>query len=195
MDYGYEVVMNLLPAQAVKASLAGVADVKDGRQVEFVRKYLEKRRLVGVMVGKEIVDTPALVLFDTSQEEDIMVSDEIIKYLSDDSYPIQPPPLPTVMSNLVIQRLPGIGEYFDLVVSHIVSPSLFYVQSHSYIPAYSTLTSQMTTYYSNNTADNATIADYIPGALYALAVSSVLNMAQDKISEGFVSHSILHAFS
>ena len=189
LDYGNEVVLSwknlvrldekfqVLPAQAVKASLAGVADVKDGRQVEFVRKYLEKRRLVGVVVYKGSEDTPALVLFDTSQEEDIMVSDEIIKYLSDDSYPIQPPHLPTVISNLATPRLPGIGEYFDLVVSHIVSPSLFYVQSHSCIPAYSTLTSQMTTYYSNNTADNATIADYIPGALYALAVSKIWHRA------------------
>merc|ERR1719481_2349507 len=66
LDYGNEVVMSwknlvrldekfqVLPAQAVKASLAGVANMKDGRQVEFVRKYLEKRRLVGVVVDKSV---------------------------------------------------------------------------------------------------------------------------------------------
>lgn len=42
------------------------------------------------------------------------------------------------------------GEYYDLVVSHVVSPSLFYVQSHSTLPGYTALNSQMTRYYENN---------------------------------------------
>merc|ERR1719186_232622 len=96
-----------LPVQAVKASLAGVEKNSEKKVVEFVKRCLVGRRLVGVLVGEVNNTIPALVLFDTSQEEDIMVSEEIIRYTSNISdsnnntspyqTPLQPPakPLPS----------------------------------------------------------------------------------------------------
>eukprot|EP00092_Neocalanus_flemingeri_P023628 GFUD01025626.1.p1 GENE.GFUD01025626.1~~GFUD01025626.1.p1 ORF type:complete len:492 (-),score=144.64 GFUD01025626.1:594-2069(-) len=93
LDYGEEEVVQWnrliklelkfmeLPIQAVKATLAGVDRNTEKKVVQFVTQCLMGRRLVGVLVGEVINTIPALVLFDTSQEEDIMVSEEIIKYM------------------------------------------------------------------------------------------------------------------
>jgi len=194
LDYGEEIVVKWckllvldtkfaeLPVQAVKATLAGV-DAKNGpEEVNFVKKHLERRRLVGVVVGEEDRKTPALVLFDTSQEEDIMVSEEIIKYMSkikDSSFSDKhqiPSPL-TRLPTLASPRLPAVGEYYDLVVSSIVSPGMFYVQSHATLPAYTLLTTQMTNYYANNSSI-MTITDFTPGSVCAVLVSSTWHRAR-----------------
>ena len=131
---------------------------------------------MGVVVGEGDRNTPALVLFDTSKEEDIMVSEEIIKYLSNikntsslakHALPSPPSTLPT----LVTARLPAVGEYYDLVVSHIVSPGMFYVQSHATLPAYTLLTTQMTNYYAIN---SSTMSNNVltSGSVCAVLVSS-----------------------
>jgi len=193
IDYGKEVIVNWkklqkldktfheVPAQAIKATLAGVQHQEDGDQVKFVEKYLEGRRLVAVVVDvdKEAEDTPSLVLFDTSQEEDIMVSDEIIKNMNNGVSSTQPRSSPSPSSDhstLATPRLPGVGEYYDLVVSHVVSPSLFYVQSHSTLPKYTALNAQMTRYYENNIS-NLAINNLTHGSLYAVMHSNTWHRA------------------
>jgi len=187
LDYGEEIVAKWskllvldikfreLQVQAVKATLAGVDGKNSAEEVRFVKKYLVRRRLVGVVVGEEDRNTPALVLFDTSQEEDIMVSEEIIKYMNNiknasslakHALPSPPSTLPT----LATPRLPAVGEYYDLVVSHIVSPGMFYVQSHATLPAYTLLITQMTNYYANNSSTMSN-TDFTPGSVCAVMVS------------------------
>merc|ERR1719341_1908600 len=193
LDYGEEIVVSWnklvrlemkfreLPIQAVKASLAGVEQKTGKVEVQFVKKYLQGRRLVGVLVGEVDKVIPSLVLFDTSQEEDIMISEEIIKYISspNNNPPrYQPPSPPSTQAAcpglstlpLASPPLPAVGEYYDLVVSHIVYPNLFYVQSHATLPAYSSLTIQMTNYYANH-GSSITTTDYSSGSLFAMVVS------------------------
>jgi len=129
------------------------------------------------MVDKETEDTPSLVLFDTSQEEDIMVSDEIINQMNNSISCSQSRPSPSSdNSTLATPRLPDVGDYYDLVVSHLVSPSLFYVQSHSTLPKYTTLNTQMTRYYDSN-IDNITINNLKPGSLFAVMHSNTWHRA------------------
>ena len=97
-------------------------------------------------MNKETDDTLSMVLFDTSQEDDIIVNDEIIKHMDNSISSTGPPPSSV-----------RVGEYYDLVVSHVVSPSLFYVQSHSTLPGYTALNSQMTRYYENNISNSLQI--------------------------------------
>ena len=187
LDYGEEVVLDWsvlaeldmkfrqLPVQAVKASLAGVEKNSEKKVVEFV-----KRCLVGVLVEVNNT-TPALVLFYTSQEEDTMVSEEIIRYTSNisdpnnntppDQNPLDPPPshlLPTPRVYAITSPpLPQVGEYFDLVVSHIVSPYQFYVQSHTSLSNYKSLPSQLAAHYTTNGPTLST-TDLTPGSCLAL---------------------------
>jgi len=166
-----------VPAQAVKAILEGVHHQEGGDQVKFVEKYLEGRRLVGVVVNKETEDTPSMVLFDTSQEEDIMVNDEIIKHMNSISSTQSRPPPSSGNSTLTTPRLPGVGEYFDLVVSHVVSPSMFYVQSHSTLPNCQALNTQMTKYYDTNIC-NIAINNITLGSLFAVMHSNTWYRAE-----------------
>ena len=193
LDYGEEIVVSWrrlvkleigfreLPVQAVKASLAGVEQKSGKLEVQFVKKYLQGRRLVGVLVGEVDKVIPSLVLFDTSQEEDIMISEEIIKYISSPNNnpphyqpPSPPPPITQArhpgLSTLTSPPLPAVGEYYDLVVSHVVSPNLFYVQSHATLPAYTSLTTQMTNYYANH-GSSMINTDYTSGSFFAMVVS------------------------
>merc|ERR1719186_573509 len=149
--------------------------------VDFVKQCLVGRMVVGVLVGETNTTTPALVLFDTSQEEDIMVSEEIIRYTSNipnhnnnsplNQTPLQPPPARPLANPRVFAiaspPLPQVGEYFDLVVSHIVSPHQFYVQSHSSLATYKSLSSQLTAHYTTNSS-TLSATDLTPGSCLAL---------------------------
>ena len=99
LDYGEEEIVERsklieldikfrqLPVQSVQASLAGVEQSDDKKIVDHVITVLLGRRLVGVLVGEGVNTISALVLFDTSQREDIMVSEEIINFMSKLSNP------------------------------------------------------------------------------------------------------------
>jgi len=113
IDYGKEITLNWnklvkldikfheLPGQAVKVILAGVQHDEGRDLVEFVNNLLEGRRLVGFRVDKDIEGIPSLVLFDTSQEEDIMVSAEIIKHMNN---PTQSSPLHDISTPIPSQQ-------------------------------------------------------------------------------------------
>merc|ERR1719186_676542 len=159
--------------------------------VDFVKQCLVGRMVVGVLVGETNTTTPALVLFDTSQEEDIMVSEEIIRYTSNipnhnnnsplNQTPLQPPPARPLANPRVFAiaspPLPQVGEYFDLVVSHIVSPHQFYVQSHSSLLTYKSLPSQLAAHYTTNSPTLST-TDLTPGSCLALLESNTWHRAR-----------------
>merc|ERR1719186_1719687 len=159
--------------------------------VDFVKQCLVGRRLVGVLVGEVNNTIPALVLFDTSHEEDIMVSEEIIRYTSNISDPNNntpsnhipldtppPHPLPTPRVYAIASHpFPQVGEYFDLVVSHIVSPHQFYVQSPSSLLTYKSLPSQLAAHYTTNSPTLST-TDLTPGSCLALLESSTWHRAR-----------------
>ena len=194
LDYGEEEIVERsklieldikfrqLPVQAVQVTLAGVEHSDDKKIVDHVITVLLGRRLVGVRVGEGVNTIPALVLFDTSQREDIMVSEEIIKFMSKlsnppkavGSSPINQPSKSFSSSHVPLLNsppLPLVGEYFDMFVSHVVSPSQFYVQSHSALPSYKSLPTQMSHFYTSNIS-TVSNSDLCPGNVLAVMVSS-----------------------
>merc|ERR1719369_1356573 len=72
-------------------------------------------------------------------------------------------------------RLPAVGEYFDLVVSHIVTPGIFYVQSHNTLPAYNLLSMQMLSHYENTS--HTITSSFSSGALFAIEVNKTWHRA------------------
>merc|ERR1719186_1777419 len=110
-----------------------------------------------------------------------MVSEEIIRFTSNIAnqnnnstfnqthlhpHPSKTLPTPRVFA-IVYPPLPQVGEYLDLVVSHIVSPQHFYVQSHSSLPTYKALSSQLTARYTTN-CPTLSATDLTPGFCLAL---------------------------
>jgi len=185
VDYGDELLLEWsqlaqlnakfadLPAQAIEVSLAGVEAKVAVDEVRFVRHYLLGRRLVGVFIEALDEIIVSLVLFDTSQgDEDIMVSEEIIKHLKSGSFQTKSTagPYPRAMS-LVSPPYPSVGDYYDLVVSHILNPQEFYVQSHANLPVYSSFAAQLSNFYEKN-GSHIPYHEVIPGSVVAVKVSN-----------------------
>ena len=184
MDYGDDLLLEWsqldqlnakfanFPMQAIEASLAGVEAKVAVDEVRFVRHYLLGRRLVGVFIEALDEMIVSLVLFDTSQgDEDIMVSEEIIKHLKTGSFQGKSVAgsYPQAMS-LASPPYPSVGDYYDLVLSHIVSPQEFYVQSHANLPIYSSFAAQLSNFYEKN--GSLIPCEVIPGSVVAVKLSN-----------------------
>ena len=73
-----EKIFMSLPAQAVSATLAGVERDIDRKALDYVTSHLLNRRLVAVPVDQTNNSNPAIVLFDSTKEGDIIVSEEML---------------------------------------------------------------------------------------------------------------------
>ena len=61
-----------------------------------------------------------------------------------------------IVKNLSLPLTPAANDYYDLRISHIVSPHEIYFQSYASLPRYARLTRDMASFYSSDEAGLAT---------------------------------------
>jgi len=106
-------------------------------------------------------------LNNNNMRSNVPLSDNISNHINKPAPPITSDTHITLAS----ARLPEVGVYYDLVVSHIISPSMFYVQSHSTLQRYTALNTEMTRYYDTNTTTTVN-SNFTPGSLFAVVESN-----------------------
>jgi len=159
-----------LPAQAVNVVLAGV-DAKFALDaVRLVENVLVGKNFIGIPVGSTDYGDCALSLdlISESNMEKITMSKVLNNLLNSLACNREGPiGQNTRAISLASPLLPRVNEYYDLIVTHVVSPSEFYVQAHSNMLIYSKFTSELSKYYETH-YDNILPNELIPGSLLAV---------------------------
>jgi len=151
-----------IPAMAMNLHLHGFDDSKDQTLVKHVESKLLNRKLMAIEVEKAADNIPKVMLFDG----DDVVTDNLLPQLKKLHNDIKASLQLTInnnnvhsnrsldedgLINLPAQTLPQVGDYYDLKVSHIVSPKEIYIQSYTTLPSYQALAHDMGVFYSRVT--------------------------------------------
>merc|ERR1712126_404434 len=104
-----------LSALAIEVKLADVEFRTDDKSLGFVKDLLLHRRF-----GTVVIESPELTVSLLDDERGIVVS-EVVRKKFDVGFDER--------SLLVYQEVPSKGTHFDLIVTHVVSPQHFYVQT------------------------------------------------------------------
>ena len=180
-----------LAAMAVKVVMAGVRDSSDPQQCSAVSQRLLGRKLLGVKTGVNSSNIPVLTLFDGDQ----IVSQQLEKQLAKLGCKVAEMVQVSVNNNqspimcanggtgtvkgLALPPLPGIGDWFDLRISHVVSPAEVYIQSYLAQPRYSAMTTEMTSFYSGAGGEDADkLGDIAIGMFVAVRQGDVWRRAK-----------------
>lgn len=180
-----------LAAMAVKVVMAGVRDSSDPQQCSAVSQRLLGRKLLGVKTGVNSSNIPVLTLFDGDQ----IVSQQLEKQLAKLGCKVAEMVQVSVNNNqspimcanggtgtvkgLALPPLPGIGDWFDLRISHVVSPAEVYIQSYLAQPRYSAMTKEMTSFYSGAGGEDADkLGDIAIGMFVAVRQGDVWRRAK-----------------
>lgn len=180
-----------LPAMAVKVIMAGVRDSSDPQQCSAVSQRLLGRKLLGVKTGVNSSNIPILTLFDG----DLIVSQQLEKQLAKlgcqaaeaAKVSVNNNQSPSMCANggtgtvksLALPPLPGIGDWFDLRISHVVSPAEVYIQSYLAQPRYSAMTTEMISFYSGAGGEDADkLGDIAIGMFVAVRQGDVWRRAK-----------------
>ena len=180
-----------LAAMAVKVVMAGVRDTSDPQQCSAVSQRLLGRKLLGVKTGVNSSNIPVLTLFDGDQ----IVSQQLEKQLAKLGCKVAEMVQVSVNNNqspimcanggtgtvkgLALPPLPGIGDWFDLRISHVVSPAEVYIQSYLAQPRYSAMTKEMTSFYSGAGGEDADkLGDIAIGMFVAVRQGDVWRRAK-----------------
>jgi len=150
-----------IPVMAMKLHLLGIEESKDPALVKHVESKLLNRRLMAIEVEKGADNIPKVMLFDGDEVVTDNLSSQLKKLHNDIKTSLQV----TINNNnfksagssvedlfsLPTQTLPQAGDYYDLKVSHIVSPKEIYIQNYTTLPSYQALTHDMGVFYSRVT--------------------------------------------
>ena len=148
-----------LPPLAMKIILAGVEDSHDPELIHLASSRLLDRHFVGVSVGKGPNDIPRVNLFQgtSNMSEDLqrqlstMKKDIKTGYSIGYTNTLQQPKVMNggigIVKKLSLPPTPATEDFYDLRISHIVSPHEIYFQSYTSLPKYASMARQMDTFY------------------------------------------------
>ena len=154
-----------LPAMAMKVILAGVDESRDLELCDLATSTLLDRQLVARSVGKGPNDIPRVALFHGTKNmcEELQCQLYTLKNDIKSGYcqtPINNNQAKVMnggigmVKNLSLPPTPAANDFYDLRISHIVSPHEIYFQSYTTLPRYDRMTGDMKSFYSCS-ADSA----------------------------------------
>ena len=155
-----------LPPLAMKVILAGVEESRDPELVELTSARLLDRQFVGVSVGKGANDIPRVSLLQSKTNANVcedlqrqlskMKTDIKTGYsigYSNTSHKQQQTKVMNggigIVKSLALPPTPAVEDFYDLRISHIVSPHEIYFQSYTSLPKYASMARLMDSFYSS----------------------------------------------
>ena len=176
-----------LPSMAMKVILSGVENSKEHELVEHVRNKLVGNKLRAIEVENGVNNIPIIHLFDGDDvvQEDLakqlkklsLASEQQKTTVNNNSYSAPNRNGNGWGSCLSSPSLPGVGEFYDLKISHIVSLREMYAQSYTSLAKYAVMTQNMNRHYQG--ADSRDSVDNVhPGMLVAVKLSGDWRRAQ-----------------
>jgi len=151
-----------LPPLAMQVIIAGVEESRDPDLKNLASSSLLNRQYVGVSVGKGLNDILRVSLFQgrTNVSEDIqrqlskMKNDIKTGYSIGYTNTIQQSKVMNggigKVKSLSLPQAPVTEDFYDLRISHIVSPHEIYFQSYTSLPKYASMSRHMDSFYSSD---------------------------------------------
>ena len=148
---------------AMKVIMAGVEESHDPELVELTSARLLDRQFVGTSVGKGPNDIPRVSMFQGKTDVCEDLQRELFKMKNDikTGYSIgytntlqQQTKVMNggigVVKNLALPPTPAAEDFYDLRISHVVSPHEIYFQSYTSLPKYASMARNMDSFYSSD---------------------------------------------
>ena len=164
-----------LPTMALKVILSGVEDSKAPELVEYVRNKLVGSKLRAIEVKNGVNNIPIIHLLDG----DDVVQEDLVKQfkklsraaeqatINNNCYSVPNRNGGGMMSSLSSPSLPGVGEFYDLKISHIVTLGEMYAQSYTSLAKYAVMTQNMNRHYERE-GSRCGVSTVHPGMLVAV---------------------------
>ena len=140
-------------AQAMKIQLSGFSLYHNVNVLEVVKKALEGRMIVGREENGQNLTSPLVRIVETVPPGDMMSIDKIIQEMKRVNL-MQSPQLCLSQNGsrepecLEPAQLPGVEEFYDCVVSHVVGPAEIYLRSYHSVQNYLDLQHRLLAFYS-----------------------------------------------
>ena len=147
-----------LPPLAMQIIIAGVEESRDPDLIKLASSRLLNGNFVGVSVGKGPNDVPRVSLCQGRTN----VSEDLQRQLSKMKNDIKTGYSNTIQQTKVMNGgigkikclslppTPAAEDFYDLRISHIVSPHEIYFQSYTSLPNYASMSRNMDSYYSSD---------------------------------------------
>jgi len=160
-------------AQAMKIQLSGFSLYHNVNVLEVVKKALEGRMIVGREENGQNLTSPLVRIVETVPPGDLMSIDKLIEEMKRVNV-MQNPQLCLSQNGsrepecLKPAQQPGVEEFYDCVVSHVVGPAEIYLRSYHSAQNYLDLQHRLRAFYSGG--GGRSVESVKPGLTVATAV-------------------------